>query len=193
MAGPPTFKGTGFLSFLDWVARRYGDQARLDSTSMLDEQDLATLLPLEPEGWYPIQIADQVFRHLVGTHLPGGRDEIAAAFRDAGRYIAEDNLSSKYRSVVANEKPATIFSVLPQLWTLYFEGTEIYVRQEANPGSVTVQVRGLGGITYLSPLVCGWIEFAYQHIGSSNCVVTEQSWEDGAIVSDELILHVAWE
>jgi len=190
--GAPTFKGVGFLSFLDWVGEQYGEEARRDSFSFLDEEELALVREVDPEGWYPIEIADKIFRHLAGTHLPSGREKLEQAFREAGRAIAVDNLSSMYRAVVAMEKPATIFSVLPQLWTSYFRGTEIYVRQKSEPGTVVVQVRGIGGITYLSPLVCGWLEAAYQHIGSSSCRVTEDSWEAGAITSDELILRVEW-
>ncbi len=192
MATPPSFKGVGLLGFLGWVEEQYGAEARRDSFAFLDEGERALLGEVDPDGWYPMEIADKVFRHLAGTHLPGGRENLEAAFRDAGRHIARHDLGSMFQAVVAMERPATIFSVLPQLWMLYFDGTEIYVRRKPSPNAVVVQVRGISGITYLSPLVCGWLEYAYQHIGSASCHVSEDSWEAGAITSDELILHVEW-
>ncbi len=191
--GQPRFKGIGLKSFLDWVEARHGKPAREEALAPLTAEEHGELVVVLPSKWYPVSIADKIWRHYADRHLPRARADREKAFRALGRHIAEDNLDTVYRVMMSSQAPTTVVEVLPTVWHGYFEGTEVEAHQEAAHGAVTIRIRGLGRLAYIAPVTCGWIQSAYEKLGSSRCEVTEQSWSEGALSSNELRFTISWQ
>src|SRR5262249_1975886 len=111
-------------------------------------------------------------------------------FRVLGRYVAEDNLTTIYKIVLAFAKPKHIMSMLPKFWQMYFGGIE--VRSEATgPSTGVCYVTGLPFFA-ISPAACGWMELAYEKVGGS-AQITERAWTAGERASSVMTFDVTWQ
>jgi hypothetical protein len=140
--------------------------------------------------WYPIDVASALFTRLADEWGPD-RAAIDERFRAMGRYVADDNLNTIYRVVLAILRPDNLVARLPSLWTTYFEGVDPD-SEEQEPGRAYTRARGLDGLPFLAPAAAGWIEMAFLRAGARACNVRERNWDAGRNAAHQLWFEVQW-
>jgi hypothetical protein len=164
------------------------------------EKALAEVSPACREGmdkplafaWYPLQGFDELF---VGLFRHCCHEDPLRAdrfFREVGRYIAEDNLNTIYKVVLALAQADHIVTLLPRLWGNYFAGIDVKVeRPDPAVRRGTCTVRHLP-FHYVGPAASGWIEFAYEKVGCPNAKVTERNFVKGVVQADPYVFDLRW-
>ena len=189
---PVQCKGSAPYSTRAWVIREYGKPTW--------EAILADIAPAHRTwmdsplsfAWYPIEGFDQLFAAMFTHCVRGDARKADALFRAAGRHIADDNLSTIYKVVLAFAKPDHVISLLPRMWSTYFSGITIDVeRPDPKLRAGVCRVRGLR-LRYVGPAAAGWIEYAYEKVGCRDARVVEQGFSKGVIVSDDLHYDMRW-
>lgn len=182
------FKGAGVVSAKAWIHRELGAAtwaaclaAMPPSIATVYEQPLAF-------NWLPGEGLDAMFRTV--AEQSGDRAKQDATLRAMGRYVAEDNLSTVYKMVLAVAKADHVFGLLPRLWLTYFKNIEVaLMRGSGKSGTCIVHH---APISFLGPAASGWIEFAYSKVGCADARVTEEAFESGKVKSDQLRFLVRW-
>lgn len=143
-------------------------------------------------AWYPIEAFDQLFAGLFRHCCNEDPHRADRFFREVGRYIAEDNLNTIYKVVLALAQPDHILPLLPRLWANYFSGIEVKVeRPDPTVRKGTCTVRHLP-FRFVGPTASGWIELAFRKVGCPNARVTERRFLKGDLVADPFVFDVHW-
>jgi len=189
----PRVKGAGIKSAFDFVQKRCGPDAMPQIVKSLSADAQALWPHVLPSIWYPAQHLWSIWSECVNLNFVGvGRAEQTRFFKEMGRYIANDNLSTVYRFILSMLSPDRMLEMMPRLWNTYFQGVEVNVNRVPGRKEGTVRVSGLGASYYLSPAATGWIEFAYEKCGS-HAVVTEESWQEGKTFADPYVFRQRWQ
>jgi hypothetical protein len=184
-------KGAGIRSGLAWIAQQYGEPAREQLIAQLpvELRDLARA-PLAA-SWYPVALVDHIF--VAVPRIAGRTDRagIESIMKQLNAWIAEDNLTTLYKFLLAFLTPERLTDRMPALFKTYYRGIDATVRRES-PLHAVCTVEGLGKCApYLAPSAAGWLEFAYRKVGA-RVRVTEESWQRGLDRADPLVFHVEW-
>jgi hypothetical protein len=184
-------KGAGVRSGLLWIAKNYGEQARDQLIAQLPAElrDIART-PLAA-SWYPVALVEHIFGAIPRIAGRTDRAGIESLMKQLNAWIAEDNLTTLYKFLLAFLTPERLTDRMPSLWTTYYRGIDATVQRESQQRAVCT-VRGLGNLApYIGPSGAGWLEFAYRKVGA-RVRVTEESWQRGLDRADPLVFHVEW-
>lgn len=188
----PMIKGTALSSTVAFIQKRWGAavwQAVLADTPEALRVDLQKPLSF---GWYQASLLDALFTGIAKHACGGVTEQYDRTFREVGAYIAEDNLGTVYKMVLAMAKPDHLFGLLPRLWTTYFDNIAVALNRPvatAKKGSCIVS--GLP-VSFVAPAACGWIVFAYRKVGCPDAVVSERGFALGKAKGDPLNFDVGW-
>lgn len=185
-------KGTGIRSSCDFIAARFGDETLAKIVGGLPA-DLREIWPeLLSSVWYPARFHGALWSALAEEVIGPSQEARSRVFRELGRHVAEDNLSTVYRVLISLAWPDTLISMLPRLWRMYFDHVQVEVKRERGAKHGQVTVSGLGEVPYLSPVACGWLELAYAKVGARDFEVVELEWQEGHIASDRMVFLLSW-
>lgn len=187
-------KGTACKSTGDWIQRHYGAAAWQTILAALPDDSRRQMERPTAFSWYPLSLMDTVFAGVAVHCLKGETAKFDATFRKLGAYIAADNLGTIYKMVLAFAKPSQIYSMLPRLWTTYFDQISVSLDE---PRLVDGRYEGVCRVkgcdlSFVAPAAAGWIEFAYQRVGCQNAQVVERGFALGRDRSDSLAFDVSW-
>lgn len=145
-----------------------------------------------PASTYELTVLDAILRGYVRELERTGRSaDRERSLRAIGDSIANDNLTSVFKIVLAMVKPHTFIEKLPTLWSLYFADSDVTAEIVGDRGG-TFTVRGVE-VAFLAPIVCAWLEFGMRLIGAPQphrC--TEAQWDAGVIAPREARYSLRW-
>ncbi|MGD2114984.1 MAG: hypothetical protein PVG07_08025 [Acidobacteriota bacterium] len=187
-------KGTGVMSSVRWIREAYGPEVLKEVHRSLSPEVAEIVKNPLAVQWYPVSVLDQLWLGL-RTRVHAGNDPaFEQAMIEQGKFIAEDNLSTVFRVLLAFVgSPEQMFKTLPRLWAQYFDGIDVANDESAiaeKRGST--RVHGLGNLHYIAPVVAGWTELGFKKVGAKHVRVREESYQEGKVTADPLVFHVAW-
>ena len=190
--GESTLKGTAVKPNIDWMKKTYGETVWDQIEGRLSEEQRSQLKFISGATMYPTSLLSSVNEAFVDVACRGDRQIAGEAFRKMGHYIADDNLGGVYSLFVRFASPDKVLSRLPNIVSTMYSGVTARYEADADGRGATVQIFGLGGLTYAGPRLAGWAESALEKVGARDVRVRERSWDAGAIASDEITLVLRW-
>lgn len=143
----------------------------------------------------PVRHVDEVWTGLRNAAHPDDPKGFERNLRAMGRFIAEDNLSTVFRVILAFVgSPEQMVRSLPRLWGQYFEGVEVELDDSGLPEKRgNTVVRNLGDLHHVAPVACGWIDYGLTKVGAKRVQVWEERYREGATAADPLRFRLSWE
>jgi|LNFM01.1.fsa_nt_gb hypothetical protein len=141
---------------------------------------------------YDLSICDVFLRGYVEQLQRTGRGEsVDALVRQVGVHVAEDNLNSVFKMVLALVKPTTYIEKLPTLWSLYLPDVDARATL-TGPNDAICSVSGLEA-GYLPLAAAGWLEFGLVKVGARQPLwCKEDGWEQGREYSPNAMYRLHW-
>ena len=188
--GPVLIKGMAIRSTLDWIQRTQGRPAAEQILSRIDQPLRDQLAQTKPSDWRPIELFSALLEAYVhSSYCP--QDQIETQLKTLGTYIAESNLTTVYRVMLAFVKPDTYARHIPRLWGEYFKGLTATVEYTDTHAARNL-TSPLNGCKYLSPCVVGWTELAYRHVGARYADVRELNFSLTNPAPDVFDIRIEW-
>lgn len=175
------------------MRQRFGDEAFDRAIASLDYEDQVVIKALDRSTMYPLEIDGRLQQQLVDIACGGSRSCAENAFREAAGLQAEAMLDGVFSVFARFVSPAQAFARGGTIIASAYQGvtSETTAAQGATGG--TIRIQGLAELTYAAPWLCGWMEQALLRFGAKRSRVTEKSWLEGTLGSDDLLFTVEWE
>lgn len=133
-------KGLTLRGAYEWIQRTQGKAVADQVLASLPDTERRAIVEALPSGWYRVSLLSELlsgYARVAGSHSP----ELESRFRAMGAYVAETNLNTVYRVMLAFVNPNSLASQLPRLWGHYFQGLDVQVKRLSPnsaqpPGSV---------------------------------------------------------
>lgn len=186
----PAMKGAPIVSTLNWVRAEFGEKVLRDVLAAMPPESARLYENAMPFSWVPVTAQDAFIRALTAKVSPKDRRRTIELMRRLGGYVAEDNLSTLYKVILAFTSPGSLLSRMPRLWSTYFNGLEL-ADVESRGNSASYVVRHIG-YYMLGAHAEGWIEFAYRKVGSRNPKVVCAELERGVDHAKDLRFEMSW-
>ena len=183
-------KGLTLRGAFEWIQRTQGRSVADQVLNCLPDTDRKAIMEDLPSGWHPVSRLSNLlagFAQVTGPHSP----QLEPQLRAMGAYVAETNLNTIYRVILAFVNPNSMASHLPRLWGHYFQGLNVQVKR-LSPNSAHMLVSPLDQLSYISPASAGWIEFAYRHVGARSVTVRESNFTPDQPAPRVLDMHIEW-
>jgi|GEM_PF-1313210 len=188
-------KGTGLMSSANWIRKTYGKETLDQIAAAISPEAAESLkLPLATE-WYPVSHISEIWTAVGQVAHPGSSEAFTRSLRELGRFVASDNLSTVFRVLTALiGSPEQMFRSIERFWNQYFQGIQVDNDESALDHKRGVsRVHGLGEVSYLAPVACGWLELGFEKVGARHIRVVEEAFsERGEIAADPLVFRLSW-
>lgn len=195
-SGAAKAKGTGLMSSVIWIRETYGKETLAAIASDISPVAAASVKSPMATEWYPVSHISELWSGIGRIAHPGDPDGLARALRELGRFVASDNLSTVFRVLIALiGSPEQMFRSVDRFWGQYFQGVRVdNDESELASKRGTSRVYGLGEVSYLAPVACGWLELGLEKVGARHIQVTEDAFtNDRAPSADPLVFRISWQ
>ena len=186
-------KGTGLVSSGHWIEQTYGPEVWQEILRSLSPEARSVFENALITNWYPVELLDETWTAFHDRcHPSNGRFQ--EVMMKQGVFIAQENLSTIYDLLLMFVRtPQQLLKIMPRLWKTYFQGVAVEVEPlSSKQQQGRFRANGLKRLHHISPVACGWIEFAFMKIGVEEVQIAEETYLSGKTASDELAFQVSW-
>lgn len=186
-------RGAAVLSSRRWI-QTHGDARYRRVLARMPRAAADGLDGLWATSLYPLPHLHAFWRAF-RQEWDGDEASFVAAMRQHGSFIANDNLNGVLQSVLTFVlNPEQLFRLIPRLFGMYFKGVEATVdTSQLARGAGTCTAVGFSGLDYISPVICGWAERAFEEVGGKSFVCTERHFGPDNLAPDPLVFDLHWQ